>query len=105
MEVNYSKYENKSIAVLIWNTEKENDAHVYVGKILQVENGFYFSNESKGWQISLDTEQMARIKEVSGEEKEIFLQADYFLPLSMVSLPDDKAGNFENTGLRWHNSK
>ncbi len=69
--MNYSALQNKSIALLIWNTEMEDDIHVYLGQIVQDESGFKFINEAKGWRVSLSDRQMAGINAVSAEAKEV----------------------------------
>ena len=42
--MNQLNLQDKQIALLIWNTEKEDDAHIYIGKIAQIETGYYFVN-------------------------------------------------------------
>ena len=41
-------YTDKSIALLVWNTEVENDAHVYLGRIKKEGEEFVFFNDEKG---------------------------------------------------------
>jgi hypothetical protein len=100
--MDYKQLKTKSIALLIWNTEKENDAHVYIGEIIKEEACFHFINKSKGWRVSLDDEKMERLKEVTEDMKEIFLGADYFISLSIAALPNDDNQGFIPTGIKWH---
>ena len=92
---------DKQVALLIWNTEKEDDAHVYVGQIIQSEAGQYFFNESMGWKLDIDDEQISRLTVVSEDMKDIFLNSDYFISLSMGIVPDDKTDGYIPTGLKW----
>ena len=93
---------NKSIALLIWNTDKEYDAHVYIGKIDNVGDDFVWLNEDKGWRVSLDKERLADLKEVPEDMKDVFLHADYFITLSISDLPDDDSRGLLPTGMKWH---
>lgn len=95
-------YIDSSIALLIWNTEVENDAHVYLGRIKEIDGEFAYVNEQKGWRISLDDEKIERLRPVTAELKEMFLEADYFFSFSMAGLPDDPEQKFEFTGMKWH---
>jgi hypothetical protein len=92
---------DKKIALLIWNTEKEDDAHVYIGQIIQEEAESYFLNASMGWKLNLDPEQISRLTPVTNEMKEILLHSDYFISLSMGVLPDDNNEGYIPTGLKW----
>jgi hypothetical protein len=95
-------YIGKSIALLVWNTEVENDAHVYLGRIKKEEEDFVFVNDEKGWRISLDNIKLDRLKSVTSELKEMFLNADCVISLSMRGLPDEPGRDFNPTGIRWH---
>src|SRR3954467_1180799 len=100
--MNFEDLKDKNISLIVWNTEKENDVHVYLGK-LHFENAFYyFINKEKGWRISLDEEQLSRLKPVSEDLKETLLNADYALSVSIGSLPETDSNAFEITGMKWH---
>lgn len=99
--MNQLNLQDKQIALLIWNTEKEDDAHIYIGKIAQIETGYYFVNESKGWNLELDNEQLSRATPVSEDMKDIFLNADYFISLSMRLIGDENTDDYIPTGLKW----
>jgi hypothetical protein len=91
----------KCITLVVTNLEKEDDVHVYAG-LLQVLDGQYiFVNEEKGWRVQLDKEQLGRITPVGEELREILLGADYYLPLTIGSLPENGQEVFK-TGLKWH---
>lgn len=102
--MNLEAIEAKSIAMIVWNTEKENDVHVYLGKLQNVNGEYFFINKEKGWKVSLDEEQLSRIQAVSNDLKEMLLNADYALSMSMGSLPEaDDKSTYEKTGLKWNN--
>jgi hypothetical protein len=95
-------YSHKSIALLVWNTEVDDDAHVYLGRIRKQGDEIVFLNDEKGWRVSLDAEKLEGLKPVTAELKEMFLNADYFFSVSMRGLPDDPGQGLRPTGLRWH---
>jgi hypothetical protein len=92
----------KCITLVVTNVEKEDDVHVYAG-LLHIHDGHYtFVNEEKGWRVQLDLEQLGRIRPVDGELREILLGADYYLPLTVRSLPTNGQDEILKTGLKWH---
>ena len=98
----YSSVRNKQIALLVWNTEKEYDAHVYLGKIVKTSDGFHFKNKSKKWDVLVEPEQLHRLKEVTDDLKEILLKADLYFSFSIAGLPEDSNNDFVLTGMKWH---
>lgn len=102
--IDYYTIKNKKIALSIWNAEKENDAHVYLGVIKRKEGGYYFVNKEKGWLIPLEDEWLSRLKVVKEDLKSTLLGADYIISLLMGDLPDDDEGNTVKTGVNWNNS-
>jgi len=96
--------EGKRVAMIIWNSEKEDDVHVYLGE-LQNRNGEYaFFNMEKGWQISLDEGQLSRIQLVTDDLKEMLLNADFALSMSISNLPEtDGTAGYKKTGISWDN--
>ena len=99
--MDYNSIKGKSVSLLIWNTQKENDAHVYLGQIVKESSGLFFINDFKGWRIGLDEEQLSRLKSVSEDMKDTFLGAEYFISLSMADLPDNNKEGFTFTGINW----
>ena len=75
--------------------------HVYVGQVIYEDNKQYFLNESMGWKLSLDNEQISRLTPVTETMKEIFLNADYFILLSLSIIPDKINNGYIPTGLKW----
>lgn len=98
----YTSIKDKNIALLIWNTEKENDAHIYLGKIIKNGNDFHFVNKSKNWNVALEPTIFERLQEVTEETKNIFLNADLFFSFSISGLPDDSTKGLISTGMTWH---
>jgi hypothetical protein len=101
--MNLQGIESKSIAMIVWNTEKEDDVHLYLGK-LQNANGIYsFINEEKGWNVSLDEEQLSRLQPVSEDMREMLLNADYAFSMTMANLPDtEDKSELNSTGMNWN---
>jgi len=92
---------NKQVALLVTNVDDENDVHVYVGQVVCEETEQYFLNGSMGWKLSLDNEQISRLTPVTEKMKDIFLNADYFIPLSISIVPDKTNDSYLPTGLKW----
>ena len=100
--MNLEDLKDKAITIIVYNIEKENDVHVYLGK-LRIENDeHYFVNEEKGWRISLEKEQLSRLKLVSSELKDMLFNADYAISLSIGELPQPDSAEYEATGMKWH---
>lgn len=100
--MNFEEIKDKSIALVLWNHEKEIDVHAYLGK-LESENGIIsFINQEKRWKVSFDDEQLARIRSVPNELKSNLLNADYAINLSIGSLPHSEIDAFVRTGMNWH---
>ena len=100
--IDYDIIKNKSIALLVWNTEKKNDAHVYRGCIVQKDENYYFVNDAKNWRLQLDEEQYGKLKELAEDVKSILLDADYGIPMYMAGLPEEDKENLISTGMEWH---
>jgi len=102
--MNLEATEGKSIAMIVWNTEKEDDVHVYLGKLQNTNGEYVFINAEKGWRVSLDEEQLSRLQPVTDDLKEMLLNADYALSMSMGNLPEtDGNADYETTGMNWNN--
>ena len=99
--MNLEPIETKSLALIVWNNEKEDDVHVYLGKLQNINGEYSFINEEKGWTVSLDEEQISRIKPVSADLKEMLLNADYALSMIIGELPPSNSQDFKATGMKW----
>src|ERR1043165_6997724 len=101
----FPEIENKSIALVVFNKEKENDAHVYLGKIMLQDESIVFINEAKKWSIELDEEMMDDIEVVSPALKGMLLGADYWFRMYLSgTIEDDAINDHIATGLKWHES-
>jgi hypothetical protein len=92
---------NKSIALLVWHTVRENDVQVFRGEIIQKDDEFYFVNESQNWNVHLDEEKLDELREVTEDVKKILLHADLCLSLTIAPLPDDAKTGYFPTGMKW----
>ena len=101
-EIYFEEIESKSIAVIVHNAEKEDDVHVYLGRLLLTSEEWSFANEEQGWKISLDSEQLRRLKPVPETLKSILLGADYALTMVIGSLPDSEREGYKKTGMKWY---
>jgi hypothetical protein len=98
----FEELSGKSIAIIVQNVDRENDVHVYLGS-LQLYNGEHcFRNDEKDWRVSLDSEQLDRLKPVVEELKETLLNADYYFHMTIQSLPDTSTENLIKTNIIWH---
>jgi len=98
----YSSIKNKSIALLMWNSEKENDAHVYLGEIIQKGQDFYFVNELQKWSLLLDINKLDELREVTPDLKDILSNADLCLQVTIATIPNGSQDEFSPTGMKWH---
>jgi hypothetical protein len=94
--------EGKSIAIIVQNVDQDDDVHVYLGS-LQLQNGEpYFRNNEKDWHVSLDNDKLDRLKPVVEELKTTLLNADYYLHMTIQSLPDTSVEDLVKTNMKWH---
>lgn len=98
----FNDLKDKAISIIVWNTEKENDVHVYLGCLQMELDEIYFLNEEKGWKIHLDDEQLSRLKPVDLDSKTILLNADFALSMSMSDLPQQNSQDYNATGMKWN---
>ncbi len=103
--MNLAEIEDKRVAMIVWNTEKEDDVRVYLGKLENVNGEYAFINEEKGWKVSLENEQLSHLHPVTEDLREMLLNADYALSMSMSSLPETyDTNNYKQTGINWSNN-
>ena len=100
--MNLAELKGRNIALIVWNTEKEDDVHVYLGKLQEDKEERYFVNEEKGWTVLLNEKQLGRLKPVSDDLKKMLLNADYAISLSMGDLPQPNSQDYKATGMKWH---
>jgi hypothetical protein len=100
--MNVEQAVGKCITLVVTNVENQDDVHVYAG-LLQIHDGHYsFVNEEKGWRVQLDKEQVSRMRPVEEDLRTILLGADYCVPLTIGSLPENGQDEVFKTGLKWH---
>lgn len=98
----FEEIKSKSIVVIVHNAEKEDDVHVYLGWLLLTIGEWSFVNEEQGWKISLDSEQLRRLKPVPDTLKSTLLGADYALTMVIGSLTDSEREGHKKTAMKWH---
>jgi hypothetical protein len=99
--MNREEIRDKPVALVVWNTEKQDDVHVYVGKLVLDLEECFFVNQQNGWKLRLSDEQMNQIEPIPERLKTVLLGADYALNLTIGSLPDTITGAMR-TGMQWH---
>ena len=99
--MNFADLKEKAIALIVWNSEKENDVKVFLCKLQLQNNKPVLINEESGWSVSLDMEQLNKLEPVSDELRETLLNADYALSMTMGNLPESKFQQYRATGIKW----
>ncbi|KIA90177.1 hypothetical protein [Kaistella jeonii] len=101
---NFSALNNKSIALLIENVEKENDVNIYSGKIVEKNSDYFFISADKKINLTLDIDKLNRIKKID-PEMEIKVPSlkgyQYFLWLTLGNVPKDNKESLKDTGINW----
>lgn len=99
-EMYFEEIKSKSIALVVHNADNEDDVHIYLGRLLLTSGECFFVNEERGWKISLNSEQLNRLKSVHGALNTMLLNADYFISMAIQSLPDSDMKGYEKTGMK-----
>lgn len=99
--MSFDEFKNKVVSLIVWNTEEEDDVHVYLGEIFFENNGYYFINEKNGWRVSLFEEHLVKVKPVPDDLKVTLLGAEYSLSMVMSILPDAERNGIKLTGINW----
>jgi hypothetical protein len=60
--MNIEDVKDKSVAMIVWNTEQEDDVYVYLGTLQNIEGQYAFINEGEGWKVSLEYEHLSRLQ-------------------------------------------
>jgi hypothetical protein len=101
---NFEKVKYDSVGLLIENIEKQNDVKIFYGKIMNNSNEIYFTNESNDIKVSLNNNQLNRIKKVNSKMKnEIpsLKNCAYILWMKMSDLKEENQ-NLKKTGINWN---
>ena len=92
----------KSVSLLIWNTEKENDVQICLGEIIQKDDGFHFINKAEDYHVTLTPEMLTRLREVPTELKQTLRNSDFSISLSLGNLPGQLNNDYKSTGIKWN---
>jgi len=101
-DLNFEEIKLKSIALVVHNADDEEDIQVYLGRLVFANGEWSFINEERGWKISLNSEQLNRLKPVPDPWKSVLLNTDYAIPMVIQPLPDPDMKGYEKTGMKWH---
>jgi hypothetical protein len=101
-EIYFEEIRSKSIAVIMHNADKEDDVRVCLGRLLLTNGEWFFVNEEQGWRISLNSEQLRRLKPVPDALKSTLFGAGYALTMTIESFHDNETKGYIKTGLKWH---
>jgi hypothetical protein len=93
--------EGRDIALVVENMEKEDDVCVYLGRMINENDEYFFINDAQSWRVSLNADHLQRVRPVPDQLKPILLNADYFFTMTIATLPDLTHEGCRNTNLRW----
>lgn len=80
----------------------EDDWAVIKGEIVFKDGDPFFTNANTPEPFSLPDDTLQRIKAPTDDIRDIVLNCDFFLPLSVGPIPEGEAPeNFIQTGLKW----
>lgn len=91
----------KSIALVVWNKEKDDDVRVFLGEIIEKGKEYFFVNNQENWNLLLDASKFSEIRVVREDLKEMLLGAELYLSLIIANLPDENNDGFSKTGMNW----
>ncbi len=101
--MNFETLTGKKLAILaVGDDNGETEAAVFTGIARWAEGHLFLDRDEsqKSFQIPDDT--LERIKPVPIEVADIFLGAEFFIPMSIGPLPDNSnPDDFTQTGLKW----
>jgi len=100
-DMNSEEIKSASIALVVYNANDDTDVHVYLGRMHRAGGEWYFINEERGWKISLNSEQLNRLKPVPDSLKSVLLNADYAVTMVIQSFPGSDMTGYEKTGMKW----
>lgn len=81
--------------------EGEDDWAIFSGTLKQNSTGLFLDRGTKA-PFEIRAEWIDHIKPVDSEVKDILLDAEYYLPLSVGSIPEgESTESYIDTGLKW----
>lgn len=99
--MDFPQIAGKSIALVVWNTEKDDDVRVFLGEIIEKGKEYFFVNNQENWNLLLDASKFSEIRVVREDLKEMLLGAELYLNLSIANPPDENNDGFSKTGMNW----
>lgn len=103
---NHKKLLDKSICLILENTNKENDIQVLYGKVLiDKNNSYYFTDNDSEIHLSLDEDDINNAKKITSRDKkenEIFENCDYsiWITVNIIEI-DEPANDMKKTNIKW----
>ncbi|MFV0139033.1 hypothetical protein OBK20_10290 [Empedobacter falsenii] len=103
---NYKKLLDKSICLILENTNKENDIQVLYGKVLiDINDSYYFTDDKSEIYLTLEKEDLENAKEITSADKkehEIFKNSDYSIWIIVNIIEIDEATyDMKKTNMKW----
>jgi len=102
--MNFEELTGKKLALAIWGEDEngKDDVAVLTGRARWANGHLYldYGRNQKPFQFPDDV--LERIKPVPADVADIFLEAEFYISMSIGSLPDDADPNdYIDTGLKW----
>jgi hypothetical protein len=91
----------KDIALVVRNMEKEDDVCVFLGRLSNEKDEYFFINQAQSWRVSMNADHIQELRVVPDQLKSILLNAEYFFTMKMGALPDAAHEGFINTNIKW----
>ncbi|MGV0921359.1 hypothetical protein ACTS94_13510 [Empedobacter falsenii] len=103
---NRKKLLNKSICLILENSNEEDDIKVYYGKVLKDKNeSYYFTDNSSTIHLTLDEQDLDNAKVITQDkqkENEIFRNCDYsiWIIVNIIEI-DEPTDDMKKTNMKW----
>lgn len=97
------EFVGKRLALVLWGKDYngEDEVSVHTGTVREAGSGFILDRGPDKPQIELRPEWLARVRPVPGDLRSTLLNADFSIPLTVQSLPDDAdPSQYQPLGLR-----
>jgi hypothetical protein len=94
----------KKIALLLIGTKENGDDDwvVFAGTVYEVNGALYVDFGGRWPLFEIRDEWAARVRPTDDKSRDILLDAELFIPLTVGNLPDDAPpSEFQETGLKW----
>jgi hypothetical protein len=96
----------KKLAIIAWGEDEkgEDEAAVFAGLARWAEGHLYLDHGGNPESFQIPDDLLDQVKPVSDDIKDILLDAEYYISMSIGPLPDDDPDEYEQTGLKWPDS-